>query len=69
MTRPISEPGTVKAFQYADLYAKVSGYLEVQNVDIGDTVKKGELLAKIFSPELVEAVEQAEAHLDQAKRK
>ena len=36
-------------------------------MDIGDTVKKGELLAKIFSPELVEAVEQAEAHLDQAK--
>jgi HlyD family secretion protein len=67
ITRSISEPGTVKAFQYADLYAKVSGYLEVQNVDIGDAVKKSELLAKIFSPELVEAVEQAEAHLDQAK--
>lgn len=67
MTRSISEPGTVKAFQYADLYAKVSGYLEVQNVDIGDAAKKGELLAKIFSPELAEAVEQAEAHLDQAK--
>lgn len=67
LTRSISEPGTVKAFQYADLYAKVSGYLEVQNVDIGDAVKKGELLAKIFSPELVEAVEQAEAHLEQAK--
>jgi HlyD family secretion protein len=67
MARSISEPGTVKAFKYADLYAKVSGYLEIQNVDIGDAVKKGELLAKIFSPELVEAVEQAEAHLDQAK--
>ncbi|HUE14569.1 MAG TPA: efflux RND transporter periplasmic adaptor subunit [Planctomycetaceae bacterium] len=67
MARSISEPGTVKAFEYADLYGKVSGYLEVQNVDIGDAVKKGNLLAKIFSPELVEAVEQAKAHLQQAK--
>jgi HlyD family secretion protein len=67
MARSISEPGTVKAFEYADLYGKVSGYLEVQNVDIGDAVKKGKLLAKIFSPELVEAVEQAKAHLEQAK--
>jgi HlyD family secretion protein len=67
MSRSISEPGTVKAFQYADLYAKVSGYLEIQNVDIGDAVKPGELLAKISAPELEQAVEQAKAQLVQAK--
>ena len=67
MIRTITEPGTVKAFDYADLYAKVSGFLEVQNVDIGDYVKPGQLLAKLFAPELVQAVDQAKAQLDQAK--
>ena len=69
MIRTITEPGTVKAFRYADLYAKVSGFLEIQNVDIGDSVKPGQLLAKIFAPELVQAVDQAKAQLDQARAK
>jgi RND family efflux transporter MFP subunit len=66
MARSNSEPGTVKAFEYADLLAKVSGYLEEQKVDIGDTVKAGQLLAKISAPELVQAVDQAKAQLLQA---
>jgi HlyD family secretion protein len=67
MPRSISEPGTVKAFDYADLYAKVSGYLQEQNVDIGDSVTPGQLLAKLFAPELVQAVEQSKAELAQAQ--
>jgi len=67
MARSISEPGTVKAFDYADLYAKVSGFLQEQSVDIGDSVMPGQLLAKISAPELVQAVDQAKAQLDQAK--
>ena len=67
MARSISEPGTVKAFDYADLYAKVSGFLQEQSVDIGDSVTPGQLLAKIYAPELVQAVDQAKAQLDQAK--
>jgi len=66
MARSNSEPGTVKAFEYADLLAKVSGYLEQQNVDIGDTVKAGQLLAKISAPEFVQAVDQAKAEVRQA---
>lgn len=67
MARSISEPGTVKAFDYADLYAKVSGFLQEQNVDIGDSVTPGQLLAKLSAPELLQAVDQAKAQLDQAK--
>ena len=67
MSRSISEPGTVKAFDYADLYAKLSGFLQEQNVDIGDSVVPGQLLAKIYAPELAQAVDQAKAQLDQAK--
>jgi RND family efflux transporter MFP subunit len=50
-----------------DLYAKVSGFLKVQNVDIGSRVKKGEQLAEIDVPELVEDVEGATASFRQAE--
>ncbi len=58
------QPGTVHAFEYAQLYAKVSGYVETLTVDRGSRVKKGELLLSLYVPELVAAVKQAEASLD-----
>ena len=67
MPRTIPEPGIVRAFDYADLYAKVSGFLQEQSVDIGDAVVPGQLLAKLSAPELAQAVEQAKAQIDQAK--
>jgi len=45
-------PGNVAAFYMADLFAKESGYLSELKVDIGDHVKKGDLLAVIDNPEL-----------------
>jgi RND family efflux transporter MFP subunit len=62
-------PGSVHAFDHADLYSKVSGYLEVQNVDIGSLVKQGDLLAEIYDPEIFSAVDQAAAALEEAKAK
>ena len=37
----------VRPYQEATLYGKVSGYLKTVNVDKGDTVKEGQLLAVI----------------------
>ncbi len=65
----MTQPGTVHAYDEADLYAKVSGYLKVQKVDIGDMVQEGDLLAEIEVPEAVKAVEQAAALLQQARAK
>jgi RND family efflux transporter MFP subunit len=62
-----TQAGSVHAFEHAELFAKVSGYLKVQNVDIGDTVKLGQLLAEIDDPEIHKAVDQARAALDQSK--
>ena len=42
----------VLAYQEATLYAKVSGYLKTINVDKGDSVTNGQLLAEIEVPEL-----------------
>ncbi len=58
---------SVHAFEHAQLYAKISGFLKLQNVDIGDRVKKDQLLAEVYDPEVIEAVKQATAALDQAK--
>jgi RND family efflux transporter MFP subunit len=65
--RVTTQPGTVFAFDYAKLYAKVSGYVEKLTVDRGSRVKKDALLVEIYAPELVAAVTQAEAALVRAK--
>jgi membrane fusion protein (multidrug efflux system) len=53
ITRFITLPGEVKAYQQATLYAKVGGYLKTINVDKGDQVKEGAVLAEIEVPELL----------------
>jgi RND family efflux transporter MFP subunit len=67
MARATTQPGTLHAFEYANLYAKASGYLRAQVVDIGDTVQKGQLLAEVFDPERQQAVELTAAELERAK--
>ncbi len=59
--------GTVQPFQEADLYAKVSGYLNVLNVDYGDRVKHNQILAEIDDPEIITEAEKAAADVEQAK--
>jgi RND family efflux transporter MFP subunit len=43
------------------MYSKVSGYLKKVNVDKGDTVKAGQILAVIDDPELLDRYHQAES--------
>jgi membrane fusion protein (multidrug efflux system) len=52
ITRSITLPGNVLAWQQATLYAKVPGYLKTITVDKGDRVKQGALLAEIEVPEM-----------------
>jgi RND family efflux transporter MFP subunit len=63
-----SLPGNTQAFQDAIIYARVSGYLAKRYVDIGDTVKAGQLLAEIQSPEIDQQLSQARANLQQSKK-
>ncbi len=65
--RVVQQPGDVRAFEAADLYAKVSGYMKSQSVDIGSPVKAHQELAEIEDPELVKAQDQAKAAVDQAQ--
>lgn len=63
----VSLPATTTAYDVADIFARASGYIETREVDIGDKVKKGQLLAKIAVPELDDQILQAQATLGQLK--
>jgi RND family efflux transporter MFP subunit len=54
---------TLAAFEEADLFAKVSGYLSDVRVDIGDHVKAGQVLAVIDVPEMEQELAEAKAQL------
>lgn len=55
---------TLEAFEEADLFARVSGYLSEVRVDIGDHVKEGQILAVIDVPEMEQELAEAVAQLD-----
>lgn len=48
----VTMPAEFRPYVEAELNAKVSGYLQTINVDFGDKVKKGQLLAVLEVPEL-----------------
>src|SRR5712664_1826264 len=58
---------TLEAFEEADLFAKVSGYLSDVRVDIGDHVKAGQVLAVIDVPEMQQELAEAKAQLESKK--
>ncbi|MDW5267793.1 MULTISPECIES: efflux RND transporter periplasmic adaptor subunit [Acidobacteriaceae] len=67
---PTSElhlPGNIEPLYSANLYARVDGYLERRNVDIGAQVKSGQVLAVISSPEVDQQLLQARATLAQSE--
>ena len=60
-------PGQIEAVRETTLYARTTGYLKKWKVDIGDSVKTGQLLAEIDSPEVDMQLEQARATLEQTR--
>src|SRR6266545_451608 len=66
MDRSTVQTGTVQSYESAQLFAEVSGYLKTQTVDIGDRVKRGQVVATIDVPELEKQVQRNEAVVKQA---
>jgi multidrug efflux pump subunit AcrA (membrane-fusion protein) len=60
-------PGSVIPLRSAHIYARASGYLKARYVDLGDTVRKGQLLAVISAPDLDASVAQLGATVQQSK--
>jgi multidrug efflux pump subunit AcrA (membrane-fusion protein) len=65
--RRIELPGQIEAFEQTPIYVKIPGYVEIVSKDIGDRVKKGDLLAKLSVPEMDEELKQKAALVDQAQ--
>jgi RND family efflux transporter MFP subunit len=63
----VSLPATTAAFAAANIFARASGYIDKREVDIGDRVKEGQLLAQIVAPELDHQITQAQSTLAQLK--
>lgn len=54
IVRTVGQPSFIESYEHTTIYPKLVGYIEKWNVDIGDKVKKGDVLATLFVPELVE---------------
>jgi HlyD family secretion protein len=54
ISRIVGQPSFVQSYERTSIYPKLSAFIEKWNVDIGDKVKKGQVLATLFVPELVE---------------
>lgn len=70
MSKPVREivlPGNVGAIGETPIYARAEGYIVTRKVDIGDVVKKGDLLVEIDSPELDQQLRTAKARLEQLR--
>jgi multidrug efflux pump subunit AcrA (membrane-fusion protein) len=60
-------PGTVVPVSTTHIYARATGYLKTLNADIGDRVRRGQVLAIIESPELDATVQQERSLLQVSK--
>ena len=63
----IKLPGSLIADEQVSIYAKVSGYLDVINVDRGAAVTKGQVLAVLSAPEMASELALADAKLRAAE--
>jgi RND family efflux transporter MFP subunit len=67
LERRCEQPGEIAADEQTPIYAKVSGYVARLNVDIGDAVKKDQVLAVVSAPELMEELKQKMAFVAQSE--
>ena len=63
----VTIPAEFRPYLQVELHAKVSGYVEQINVDIGDRVKAGQLLAKLEIPELQSELDRAQSAAKRAE--
>jgi RND family efflux transporter MFP subunit len=61
LSRKVTIEAEFRPYVEVELHAKVSGYVDKMNVDFGDKVKSGELLATIEVPELHDQLRNAMA--------
>jgi len=66
-SRKLVLPASLKGYTETQVFARTNGYLKAWHKNIGDTVKKGDLLAEIDVPELEHELAQGRAAQAQVK--
>ncbi|MDQ6662946.1 MAG: efflux RND transporter periplasmic adaptor subunit [Acidobacteriota bacterium] len=64
---PLELPGDLRANVESPIFARADGYLVKRNADIGDRVKKGQVLADLETPELDQQIQQARATISNSQ--
>ena len=74
LTLEIEQPGDLRPIEQTPIYTKIAGFAKEPRYDIGDRVKKDDLLVDLYVPEVVQElrvkaakVQEAKADLKQAK--
>ena len=67
--RQTSLPGELLAFEHVEIHPKINGYIKQLKVDIGSTVRKGQVLAIIDAPEIQSRLGEANGKLQASKAK
>lgn len=67
LSKAVTISAEFRPYEEVELHAKVSGYVSKMNVDFGDTVKAGQLLATLEVPELQDELDNARATEQKAK--
>ncbi|WP_440133551.1 efflux RND transporter periplasmic adaptor subunit [Chitinophaga sancti] len=69
LKKMVELPAELVPYENAELFAKVQGFVKEMKVDLGDHVRKGQLLAIIEAPEINSRFAESEAALQSAKAK
>jgi RND family efflux transporter MFP subunit len=67
--RSVGQPGQLEAYETTPIYAKIAGYVRNVNVHYGYAIKKGQVLAELYVPELEAETRQKFAAWEHAKAK
>ena len=67
MTRQLALTAEFRPFQEVDVMAKVAGYVKSINVDVGDRVQQGQLLALLEIPEMTDDLARGKAAVDRSQ--
>jgi multidrug efflux pump subunit AcrA (membrane-fusion protein) len=65
----VGQPSFVQSYERTSIFPKVTAFIQKWNVDIGDKVQKGDVLADLFVPELRENWETKKAEVQLEKER
>src|SRR5215218_3317117 len=67
--RSVGEPGQLEAYETTPIHAKIAGYVRSVSVHIGYEIKKGQVLAELWVPEVEADLQEKRAAVEQAVAK